>query len=528
MQHYDFVIIGSGFGGSVPALRLSEKGYKVLVIEKGRRWGREDFPKSNWDIKKYLWAPLFKCFGIQQISLLKGVMVLHGAGVGGGSLVYANTLMDPISEVFSSSSWPKGINWLEALREHYATAKRMLGVQKNPLLGEADLELKKLGKSLGCEDSYHATEVGVFFGEDGKRVPDPFFNGRGPDRVGCTGCGGCMVGCRVGAKNTLDQNYLYLAEKLGCQILPEHMVTEIKPHSEGGYFIHAQEVGKWFGAKKIAISCDRVIVSAGVLGTVDLLFKNKYLYKNLPLISDRLGDEVRTNGESLCGAISFDESRDFSKGIAIGSAIHPSPDIKIEPVRYPEGSSALRALAVPLTGEGNKILRTLKFLFNFIFGFFTYLRTYLVKDWAKQTIILLVMQTVDEKLRLRFGRSFFRFGRRGLVGRDTEGVPSYLPIAQKASKLLAKQIKGSPQNVISEVLLSTPATAHILGGCAMGSTIQDGVIDANHEVFGYPGLYVSDGSVVPCNLGVNPSLTITALAERFSSLISDKNNRPRS
>lgn len=521
---YDFVIIGSGFGGSVSAMRLAQKGYSVAVLEKGRRYTHKDFPKTNWNLRKFLWAPLIRCFGIQQITLLKGVMVLHGSGVGGGSLVYANTLMTPAPAVFKDPAWPQGTDWNAELAPHYAMAKKMLGVATNPLIGEADLAIQRLGEKLKVADSYHPTEVGVYFGEAGKWVKDPYFAGDGPERAGCIGCGGCMVGCRYGAKNTLDQNYLYFAEKWGAKIFPQTTVTRLEKNGEG-YKITTQQSGAWW-QKTQTFQADKVILAAGVLGTVKILFQNKEIYKTLTKISERLGDIVRTNGESLCGATSFETHRDLSRGIAIGSAIHPDAHTKIEPVRYSSGSSALRFLAVPLTGPGNLVTRPLKLLGNFFLKLPQVLKLLLVKDWAKQTVILLVMQSLDTQMKLRMGKSIFRFLAPTLQGSATEkAIPSYLPVAQEASELLAKDLNGLAQNVISEVILGTPATAHILGGCCMGDSDQQAVIDKNHQVFHYPGLYVCDGSVIPANLGVNPSLTITAMAERFTSQFETKSFR---
>ncbi|MFN7823747.1 MAG: GMC oxidoreductase [Pseudobdellovibrionaceae bacterium] len=530
---FDFVIVGSGFGGSVSAMRLSQKGYKVAVLEKGKRFQKSDFPKTNWDVAKFLWAPVLKCFGIQQISLLKGVMVLHGSGVGGGSLVYANTLMEPLSPVFEDPAWPKGFTWKQELGPHYQMAKKMLGVARNQLESSADELLKELGQKMGVGHTYHPTEVGVYFGSQGKAHPDPYFAGDGPERVGCTACGACMVGCRVGAKNTLDQNYLYFAEKWGTQVIPNSKVDRIqllKSHHGRGfdlssttYEIEYTDTTQWFSRPK-KILAHKAILSAGVLGTVDLLFRNKEIYKTLPQVSDQLGETVRTNGESLCGATSFETHRDLSRGIAIGSAIHPNETTKIEPVRYNSGSSVMRFLAVPLTSQGNALTRPLKMLGNLIVNFPQILRWAFVKDWAKQTLILLVMQSIEGRMRLKMGRSILTGFRRGLVGgANDSSIPSFIPIAQEASIKLAESMGGSkgnalPQNVITEVLLGTPATAHILGGCCMGDTPKTGVIDSSHEVFGHPGIYVMDGSVVPANLGVNPSLTITALAERFSAL----------
>lgn len=517
---FDFVIVGSGFGGAVSALRLSEKGYKVAVIEKGRRLSKEDFPVSNRQVSKFFWAPLIKCFGIQEISLLKGVMVLHGAGVGGGSLVYANTLMQPLDSVYDDPDWPTACHWKKELEPHFLKAKNMLGVTTNRIEAYSDSLMKSLGSKLGCEETYHLTEVGVFFGEandKGAAYEDPYFNGQGPSRYACTGCGGCMVGCRVGAKNTLDQNYLYLAEKLGAVIIPDTKLTKISGE-DGNYYLKTKNTQKYFVNGETLLA-DKIILSAGVMGTLEILFKNKEVYKTLTNISEQLGSKIRTNGESLCGVTTLTDKHDFSKGIAIGSAIHPDAKTKIEPVRYPSGSDVMRFLAVPLTGSGGVILRPIKLFLNIIFNFTKIVKLFLIKDWAKSSVILLVMQSIDQKMKIKLGRSYLTLWQKNLIGDESnQMIPSFLPIAQKATLELSNIVEGVPQNVSSEVLLGIPATAHILGGCCMGNSAADGVIDYRHELFGHPGIFVCDGSVVPVNLGVNPSLTITAMAERFAEL----------
>jgi cholesterol oxidase len=516
---FDFVVIGSGFGGSVATMRLAQKGFSVALVEAGKRWHAGDFPKSNWNAFKYLWAPKLRCFGIQNITLLKGVMVLHGSGVGGGSLVYANTLMRPADGVFGDPAWGSTVDWRRELAPHYETARRMLGVTQNPAIEEGEEVLRRVSARMGAEDTFRPTEVGVFFGAPGVTVADPYFAGMGPARSGCTLCGGCMVGCRFGAKNTLDQNYLYFAEKWGAKIFPEMKARRILP-IDGGYEVETRSTTSWRSRSGPRIRASRVVVCAGVLGTVELLLRNRDVYGTLPRISTRLGDLVRTNGESLLGATSFEAHRELSRGIAIGAAFHPNSLTKVEGVRYSSGSGAMRLLGVPLTPDGTALTRPLKMLWRMMQRLPRVLKLWRVTDWARSTVILLVMQSVDQHLRLRLGRSLLRRALFGLEGRPTDKpVPSYLSIAQEASEILADELKGEPQNVISEVLLRTPATAHILGGCCIGTSPDNGVIDERHEVFGHPGLYVCDGSVVPGNLGVNPSLTITALAERFTSLI---------
>jgi cholesterol oxidase len=516
-ESFDVIVIGSGFGGSVSAMRLAQKGYRVAVLEAGKRWRAEDFPKTNWNFAKYWWMPKLGCFGIQNITLLKGVMVLHGSGVGGGSLVYANTLMQPLDEVFRDPAWSGAVDWGRELAPHYETARRMLGVTRNPALMEGEEALRRVSQRMGGSDTFHATDVGVFFGAPNVEVPDPYFAGAGPARSGCNLCGGCMVGCRFGAKNTLEQNYLYFAERWGTRIFPETLATRIVPVS-GGYEVETRSSTSRFGRRGPRLRAPRVVLAAGVLGTVELLLKNRDVYETLPGISQRLGERVRTNGESLLGATSFDAHRELARGIAIGAAFHPNSLTKIENVRYPKGSSAMRLLAVPLTPDGTALTRPLKMLWRIVSRFFRMWRLWWLPDWARSTVILLVMQSVDQHLRLRLGRSLSSAGRLDLKGEPTEqAVPSYLPLAQQAAELLAEELNGEPQNVVSEVLLRTPATAHILGGCCIGASPETGVIDERHEVFGYPGLFVCDGSVVPGNLAVNPSLTITALAERFAA-----------
>jgi len=516
VESFDFVIVGSGFGGSVSAMRLAQKGYKVAVVEAGKRWQGEDFPKTNWNAFKYLWAPRLGCFGIQNITLLKGVMVLHGSGVGGGSLVYANTLMRPQASVFDDPAWSRAVAWEKELGPHFETARRMLGVTENHALMEGERTLQRVSERMGSADTFHATEVGVFFGKPNSTVPDPYFDGAGPDRTGCNLCGGCMVGCRFGAKNTLDKNYLYFAEQWGTKVFAELKVTQIVPLADGGgYEVETARSTSLLGRAGPRLRAKRVIVAAGVLGTVELLLKNRDQHGTLPAISARLGDFVRTNGESLLGATSFDAHRDLSRGIAIGAAFHPNSLTKIESVRYPSGSGAMRLLGVPLTPDGSAFTRPLKMLARMVLQLPRILKLWRVRDWARSTVILLVMQSVDQHLKLRLGKSLF-----GRSLKDTatdQPVPSYLPIAQQAAEILADELHGEAQNVISEVLLRTPATAHILGGCCIGKDAASGVIDEQHEVFGCPGLYVCDGSVVPGNLAVNPSLTISALAERFAS-----------
>ncbi len=518
MKNFDFLIIGSGFGGSVSAMRLAQKGYRVAIIEEGMHFKNSDFPKSNWDVTKYLWAPLIKCFGIQKISFLKKLMILHGAGVGGGSLVYANTLMRPKKEIFENKNWPKEVNWVDELWPHFETAKKMLGVATNPYLAQNDLAIKALGERMNVAKTFHATEVGIFFGEPDKNYPDPYFNGEGPDRAGCNFCGSCMIGCPNGAKNTLDKNYLFFAQKYGAQIFSGLSAQKVTALYGGGYSLKTTQVRSWLNKRGPTFKAPRVIFSAGALGTVNLLLKNRDHFKTLPNLSKHIGLDVRSNGESLLGATSFNKEKDFSKGIAIGAAFHPDENTKIEGVRYPAGSDLLRFMAVPLTGDGNFIVRPLKLIARLILRLPQFIKLMFIKDWAKSTVILLVMQSVESKIKLTLGRPMLNFFRLGPKAQKQEGeIPSFLPVAQEAAKDLASILGGEPQNIFSEVVFKTPATAHILGGAVIGSNTDNGAIDVSHQLFGYQGLYVCDASVIPSNLAVNPSLTISALAERFAS-----------
>ena len=514
---YDFVIIGSGFGGSVTAMRLAQKGYRIAVLETGKRLRPADFPNSNRNLPRYFWLPMLRWFGPQRITFLKGVSVLHGTGVGGGSLVYAATLLKPDASVLRSTEWPAGVDWEKELDGPYREASRMLGVTENPFIEDSDRALAGVARRMGVGDTFHPTRVGIHFGAETAH-PDPYFAGEGPDRHGCRGCGGCMIGCRFGAKNSLDHNYLYFAEKSGTRVIPETSARAITPLSGGGYTVTTVRSTSWLRRAGPIFRTRNVVLAAGVLGSIELLLRNRDELRTLPQISPRLGTGVRTNGESLLAVTSFDERRDFSKGIAIGASFHPDADTKIEACRYPSGSGTMRFMGVPLTGPGNAITRPLRMLGLWLVRFPRPVRALFRRDWARHTVILLVMQTLNHTIRLGLGRTWLSFFRRELaVPPGTTRLPSYLPVAQDAARAFATEIDGEPQNVFTEVIFRTPATAHILGGCAMGRDASEGVVSLRHEVFGHPGLFVCDGSTVPANLGVNPSLTISAIAERFAA-----------
>lgn len=520
-ERWDFVIIGSGFGGSVSALRLTEKGYRVLVIEKGRRFNKDDFPRSNWDVRRWLWKPELGFRGIFQMSFFEHVTVLHGVGVGGGSLVYANTLPLPKDDFFEKGSWAGLADWKKDLGRHYATARTMLGAAPNPSLTRGDKILKEIADETGRGDHWEPTHVAVFFGEPNKEVPDPYFGGEGPPRVGCNFCGACMTGCRIGAKNTLDRNYLYLAERRGAQILAETEVLQVRPAgAEDGSEGYQIDTRGPEGARTIAAA--QVIFAGGVMGTVPLLLRMKEDPAGLPRLSGRVGDMVRTNNEALIGIISPDPKDDFSKGVAITSILHTDEVSHIEPVRYAEGSGFFRMLVLPHAPGNNVLVRAGGAIRGFFRQPLTWLKALTVPDFARQTQILLYMRTLEGTLRMRLGRSVFTGMTRGLVSQLDPGTlapTAFMTEATDLAERFARKVGGVAMTMMTETVMGTPTTAHILGGACMGQDADHGVIDVQHRVFNYRGLYVIDGSAVSANPGVNPSLTITALAERAMSFI---------
>lgn len=510
---YDYIIMGSGFGGSVSALRLSEKGYKVLVIEKGKWYHNKDFPKTNWNLRKWLWLPKFKLFGIMKMTYFKHVAILSGVGVGGGSLVYANTLPTPKSHFFKSGTWAKLRNWEEELEPYYKKARIMLGATTNPILYDSDLRLKDLANAYGKSNYFNPTEVAVYFGDQNKTVKDPFFEGKGPDRKGCNFCGQCMTGCPHNAKNTLDKNYLFLAQSLGCEIIAEHEIKNITPKN-GGYEVSFKKSTSYWGRKK-KLTSKGIILSGGVLGTTRLLIKLKK--KSLPNLSDQLGEMVRTNNEALIFSVTTNKTTDYTKGVAIGSILDVDEYTHLEPVRYGRGSGFWRILMWPMVTEPNFFKRIGKLVITPIKSPIGWIRTYFVKDFAKQSSILLFMQTIDSTLSLRKG--WFRIGTKVTRG---ENPSAFIPDAHELAKKHAEITDAKNVVVLSETLTGIPSTAHILGGCVMGKDASEGVINENNEVFGYPNMFVCDGSMISANPGVNPSLSITAITERAMDLIPAK------
>ena len=520
---FDYLVIGSGFGGSVSALRLSEKGYSVGVLERGKRWRTQDFPKTNWNVRKFLWAPLVRCFGIQAITLLRDVMILHGCGVGGGSLVYANTLLVPPDAVFDDPRWSVLGNWKEDLAPHYATAQQMLGVTTAPCPTETDFMLREIAQDLGRGDTFHPTEVGIFFGEPGQTVPDPYFGGRGPERTGCIQCGGCMVGCRHGAKNTLDKNYLYLAEQLGTQVIPECEVLDIRELAEGGYEVETRKITDWVFKRRRTFRARGIVLSGGVLGTVPLLLKCKQR-GSLARLSDRLGTYVRTNSEAITGARSRRRDVDFSHGIAIASGFHPTPETHVEMVRYGDGQDFMALLTTVQAGGGPPWPRPLRWVGQAVRHPLKLLRILNPLGFARRSGILLVMQYLPSHMSLRLRRRWYWPFRRKVdsVWDSPEQVPKFIPIADELADRLAEKMDGDSVGGWGEIMLNLSSTAHILGGCPMGADATEGVIDKYGRAFGYDNFYVADGSVVPVNLSVNPSLTICALSEWIASHIPPK------
>jgi cholesterol oxidase len=528
-ETFDYVVIGSGFGGSVSAMRLTEKGYSVLVLERGKRFRDQDFAKTNWRVWKYLWLPPLRCFGILQITAFRNVLVLHGCGVGGGSLGYANVLMEPDDKLFEAPAWRHLADWKTILKPHYETAKRMLGVARNPKLWPADHVLQGVADTLGRGDSFRPTNVGVFFGPEGEDVPDPFFDGEGPARTGCKHCGGCMVGCRYNAKNTTMKNYLYFAEKWGARIRPECEVTDIRPLPEGQpdgarYEVVYRRPTTLHRLTK-SVRARNVQVSAGAIGTLKLLLRCRDVTHSLPNLSQRLGDQVRTNNESLLGSIARGTDTDFSKGVAITSIFHADDVTQAEPVRYPAGSSLMRFLAAPLIEAGpSKLERLGKLLVQFVRHPLDSLKMMVLPGWASRATILLVMQTEDSFMRVRLGRHLTTLFRRGLVSHQDPGqaVPAHIKIAHDIVYAFSDKINGAPAGSVSESLMNTPMTAHIMGGVPFGRDADEGVIGLDCQVFNYPGLSIADNSIIPANPGVNPSLTCTALAEYAMSRVPPK------
>ena len=524
---FDVIVIGSGFGGSVSALRLSEKGYRVAVVEMGRRVSRADIKKANQSPTDLFWMPALGLKGFFTQRFFQHVNIVGGVGVGGGSLVYAAVLLEPKAAFYTDPVWASsGLDWQAELKPHYQTAARMLGRVTCPTLHLQDTYLKKTAEALNVVQSYGPVPLGIYFGDE--NTPDPFFDGEGPQRNGCIQCGACLAGCAIGAKNTLDQNYLYLAEKLGAKILPERKVTIIRPIQAGsstsknnGYLL--EMINPLTGQKYPTLSAPRLVLAGGVLGTLELLFRCRE-QGSLPKLSAMLGERVRTNSEAITGVLSSDSSEDMSHGPAISSDFHANEHTHITQNRLPASYWFMKLYSGPLVDGSRPFLRAIKTLVQFIIHPLEATASLrVIKDWHKRITLISTMQNLDNQMAFRWGRGVFSAFRKGLQSSAPSGLstPTYIPEANLAARTFAKLSGGVPHNALLESVLNMSVTAHILGGCPIGDNAEKGVIDARHEVFGYPGLYVVDGSAIPANVGVNPSLTITAMAERAMSLIDD-------
>ena len=515
---FDWLVIGSGFGGSTAALRLAEKGYRVGVLECGRRFADEDFAKTTWEMKRYYWMPKLGMKGILRLTLFKDIFIASGCGVGGGSLGYANTLYRAPSAFYGDRQWTGLADWETELRPHYDEAERMLGVTTYDEDSEADLLLKEYAEQNGFGDTYAKTRVGVFLGEAEKTVPDPYFFGEGPDRTGCIRCGSCMVGCRHGAKNTLVKNYLYFAERRGVKVMPLRTVADIRPlgaaDGSDGYEVAHERSGAWVRRDRQRLTARGVIVAAGALGTNKLLFGCK-MRGSLPRVSDRLGHLVRTNSESVLAVTAKDDARDFTRGVAITSSVYPDPKTHIEVVTYGKGADGSSLLYALMTEAGGRGSQPFHLLLNMARHPIMALRAMRIPAWSRRTVVLLVMQTLDNAMRLKVKRRWPNGNVVLTTEQDPDNPnPDKIPAAYRVAKWMRDRTGGTAQAVFAEAIFSIPTTAHILGGAVIGRDRQTGVIDENHHVFGYENLIVCDGSAVPANIGVNPSLTITALAER--------------
>ncbi|HJQ48195.1 MAG TPA: GMC family oxidoreductase [Amycolatopsis sp.] len=511
---YDVIVVGSGFGGSVAALRLTEKGYRVAVLEAGRRFTDDEFAKTSWDLKHYLWAPALGCYGIQRIHLLRDVMILAGSGVGGGSLVYANTLYRPLKAFYQDRQWAHITDWESELAPHYDQASRMLGVVTNPTVTPSDEVMRQVADDMGVADSYHPTPVGVYFGEPGKGAEDPFFGGAGPRRTGCTECGSCMTGCRVGAKNTLVKNYLYLAERGGARVVPMTTVDAVRPQADGSFVVDVHKTGRRSRRFRHSLTAGQVVLAAGTWGTQQLLHKMRDTGV-LPELSHRFGELTRTNSEAIIGAgrPAVDPDRDFSRGVAITSSIHPDENTHIEPVRYGKGSNAMSLLQTLATDGSLPTPRWRQMLRTMAREPIKSLKLLNGYRWSERTVILLVMQSLDNSITTFTRRGLF--GRRRYTSKQGHGEPNpaFIPAGHEANLRTAEHIGGVAGGTWGEIF-DIPLTAHFIGGAPIGTSADDGVIDPYHRVFNYPGLSIVDGTAVTANLGVNPSLTITAQAER--------------
>jgi cholesterol oxidase len=524
---YDWIVVGSGFGGSVAALRLAEKGYRVAVLERGRRFADHDYAKTAWDLRNWMWAPILGLRGIFRLTPFRDVFIASGAGVGGGSLVYANTLYRAAPEFFANPQWADLGDWAGDLAPHYDVAERMLGVQQVPFDSDNQRLLQKVGAGLGVPETFKQTPCGVFFGEPDVEVPDPYFDGEGPARTGCTRCGACMVGCRVGAKNTLVKNYLWFAEKAGAEILPEREVTDVRPlgapDGADGYEVATEYPGAWLRKRRRRFTARGVVFAAGALGTNQLLADCRQA-GSLPRLSAALGSLVRTNSESILAVtLPADTTIEPWRDVAISSSIYPEPDTHIEFVTYGEKADAMSTLFTMMVGDGTRLTRPLKLLGAILRHPVRFLKTLWPFGWSRRSVVFLVMQSLDNAISFTARPRWFGRGVRLSTAQDPEKPnPTFIPAGNRAARWLENETGGVAQSIFFEALANIPTTAHILGGAVIGADAEHGVVDRNNRVFGYQNLIVCDGAAMPANPGVNPSLTITALAEHAMSKIPDK------
>ncbi|MBU3915763.1 GMC family oxidoreductase N-terminal domain-containing protein [bacterium] len=523
-MNYDYLIIGSGFGGSVSALRLSEKGYKVAIVEQGKWMNSNDFENAGSGLKNLLWSPPMGMKGYFFQEFFKHITIIGGVGVGGGSLVYAAVLLKPKDAFYNDPAWSHlGVDWKNELKEYYETASHMLGIEINPNFGIQDDYLKRTAEKMNVGSTFGSVPNGIYFGTPEEKKKDPYFGGDGPDRSGCYLCGECLTGCPHGSKNTLDKNYLYFAQKNGVEILTDRKAENIVPKENGKYVVELCDPHKK-KKKYPSLTAANVIISAGVLGTLDLLFRCRDVTKTMPDISRKLGTLVRTNSEAIVSVLDSDENIDLTRGTTISSDFYPNETTHVTQNRFPRAYNFMRFFCAPLIDDDKPFRRSMRSIRQFIFHPLKSTLVMRSKNFHKRVTTLTVMQNLDNYMAFTYGRSvMMKFSHR-LKSKRVKGkeAPSNLPIANETARVLAEVTGGIPANVIMESVGNLSTTAHILGGCHMGKDKDEGVIDTNHQLFGYPGLYVIDASAIPANVGVNPSLTVTALAERAMSKVEEK------
>lgn len=526
----DVVIVGSGFGGAVSALRLAEKGYDVVVLEQGRRLEAGDIERARTDLREHVWEPDLGLHGYFWQKVFRDVGIIGANGVGGGSIVWGAVLLEPPARVFEDPAWGDGeADWAQAMAPHYDEAARMLGRVENPFTGEMDHHLRSVAEAIGGAEGFGPVPLAIHFGDEGVTEPDPFFGGDGPERTGCRLCGGCLAGCPYGSKNSLDLNYLHLAERRGVRIEPERQVRSLAPLPGGGYEVRSSHPWK-SGVRYAPLRAERVVVSAGVLGTLELLFRCRDEFGTLPDVSPMLGRTVRTNSEAVSVVLDDDPEADLTRGPAISTDFHPDERTHVTQNRYVGGGKLLRWQVGPLVDGSSPGRRAVETTLEILRHPLRFATAVTASNFEKRVTALTVMQDVESEVAFELRRSPLRPWRRVLRSRSVPGrkAPSYLPAANEAARIFANSSGGTPLNLLVESAGGRSVTAHILGGAVIGADRESGVIDDSHEVHGHPGLFVADASAIPVNLGVNPSLTITAMSERFAARWPDRSESPRS